>query len=530
MSLRNRAKKSSQSYLPLCVCNIPKASKWLEGHCGSCLGHLNSISSSTQATCSRTPSPNFASNRLAPRSFDIYEGHAYKGHIKRTESEYSAFHIHPKISSHKQSLSKGSQIEAKAPYKEILVMRPEPSLSSLKSAESFKRIKSPIHFHNGSTPNPNYSRETTEDIYRSQRSLSIYDAPEESYSQKSSNSYIRSTSKSSKNRKGKEKIFKISGNFSPIPELRIQKPIKSYAEENFTPSKAISTENIFEGHLNGVTALCINDNSLWSSSCDYSIRSWNIVGTVDAYRGFMRSSLSKKPTNSRLKAHSRPILDIKCVDKVLISGGTDGKIKIWSISENIEPVTWAKVHEGFVRALDIPSQRTLLSCGDCSIKIWDLETLICAKTYEEHTKPVESLALMSSSKFLSSSHDSLIKLWDLRTSRSEKLFVGHLDTVNTVKIWDEYAFLSGSDDGSIKKWDLRTGGILSSLNSKERVKDVEKAEGKIFSAGKSLKMWENATSRSIDIIQGGIKCLKYHEASRMLYSGGADGSIAAIKV
>lgn len=151
-------------------------------------------------------------------------------------------------------------------------MRSESSMSSLASAESLIRGKSPIHSHNGSTPNY-----VSEDIYKSQRSLSIYDVPEESYSQKSINSYIRSISKNSRNqlktyspnRKTKEKTYKISTNFSPIPEIRIQKPIKSYANTpslreslSSTPINKFSLDSYFTGHKNSVNALCIHDNVL----------------------------------------------------------------------------------------------------------------------------------------------------------------------------------------------------------------------------------------------------------------------------
>ena len=102
-----------------------------------------------------------------------------------------------------------------------------------------------------------------------------------------------------------------------------------------------------------------------------------------------------------------------------ISGGKNGILKLWSISDGKE-LKSASGHKSYIRALTYsPTDAKAASGGeDGIILIWDIEKMTILKRLTGHTAPIRHNCLVWSSdgkKILSGSWDGSIRLWDTKT-------------------------------------------------------------------------------------------------------------------
>jgi WD40 repeat protein len=78
-----------------------------------------------------------------------------------------------------------------------------------------------------------------------------------------------------------------------------------------------------------------------------------------------------------LKDPGNSVTDVEFLDdRLLLSTGSNGKIAVWDLKENIKILEW-RAHRGWIRDLALNSNhQELASCGDDSrIKIWDISRL-----------------------------------------------------------------------------------------------------------------------------------------------------------
>ncbi|KAM7195095.1 pre-mRNA splicing factor [Naviculisporaceae sp. PSN 640] len=154
----------------------------------------------------------------------------------------------------------------------------------------------------------------------------------------------------------------------------------------------------------------------------------------------------------------------------LASGGAEGKVQLWSLTQDTPLATLEGHSQRVCRVEFHPSGKYVASASDdTSWRLWDIETTTELLLQEGHSRGVYAVAFNTDGSLLASAGlDSIGRIWDLRSGRTVMILDGHLD--GHIKPiygldWgsDGHRVLSASADGWIKCWDVRkvqrVGGI-----------------------------------------------------------------------
>jgi len=105
--------------------------------------------------------------------------------------------------------------------------------------------------------------------------------------------------------------------------------------------------------------------------------------------------------------------------KVLVTGGGDGKIKIISYKNDIEDQGLLGEHSdwiGGVNTLAFSPDGEIVASGDDDgkVKLWDVKNKTQIRELSEHDKPVMSVSFSPNGKLLASgSKDYTVRIWQL---------------------------------------------------------------------------------------------------------------------
>merc|ERR1711991_997984 len=174
---------------------------------------------------------------------------------------------------------------------------------------------------------------------------------------------------------------------------------------------------------------------------------------------------------------------------VIVSGGWDNVVKVWSLSD-FKCMHTLRGHTGYVSTVTVSPDGSLCASGgkDGIAKLWDLnrgESLyelacgevinqlafspnrywLCAATekmihiwdLEGHSGFVQDVALTNNAEYaLSASWDRSLRLWNLKTGACFGKFLGHSkDVLSTAFSPDNRHVLSGGRDGKLKIWNVK---------------------------------------------------------------------------
>jgi WD40 repeat protein len=206
--------------------------------------------------------------------------------------------------------------------------------------------------------------------------------------------------------------------------------------------------------------------------------------------------------------HTSPIYGLEFVNEfTIISGSTNGIIRIWSFNLNITNLTIST-------SVGIRSLKLLRNCfhlaaglhnGD--IRIYDIYTGDLITTLRGHKSNVQDLELIAHINFLaSSSSDRTIRLWNLTTNTNVFNLTGHASAVYGLKLMSLGILASGSNDSHIRLWDVSSGELIRSLSNHTRtiLWSVDIYRDQILISGshdKKILLWDFNTGQLIKSIQ-----------------------------
>jgi len=226
---------------------------------------------------------------------------------------------------------------------------------------------------------------------------------------------------------------------------------------------------------------------------------------------------------------------------LLLSGGSDATVKLWSLSGE-RCVATLRGHDGWVTSLDaLQSGRVVVSGGsDGILKFWHLESRQCLSSHgPPDNNPRHStncLAVVEKQSTLLSGHSSLRELlhWDLATMRRLGQFSGHEDDIYAIHAeGPSSAVISGSKDRSLRIWDPRSPSDKSCVGifrgHTGAVLDVKLRGNRAVSASmdKTVRMWDVRSPQSpLATLEGHsaeVHCVDFRD--RMVLSGSRDTSL-----
>ncbi|KAF8318621.1 WD40-repeat-containing domain protein [Cantharellus anzutake] len=211
-----------------------------------------------------------------------------------------------------------------------------------------------------------------------------------------------------------------------------------------------------QGHTSTIYALCLSndpvtgESTLFTASRDRSIIQWDVATPA---------SLQTRPIRVFKNAHVGSVLSVCAAPEFgyLISGGSDGRVIVWSIS-TAAPF---RVFEGQNAHLDSVlcvrcDKRIIVSCSkDRTIRTYELRTLEPSHILASHRAAVNSVAI-SDKYIVSASGDRSLRLWDSETGELLRVFEGHHARGLAAVDFDLPYILTGSSDRQIRLYDLST--------------------------------------------------------------------------
>lgn len=226
------------------------------------------------------------------------------------------------------------------------------------------------------------------------------------------------------------------------------------------------------GHPNSrITNIAISKNSkrIFSASEDGTIKIWNVKS--GALLETLRVSLTGI-NGMAISNDGRTLISVE-----------NNSIKIWDISKNkstfdkMEHLDISKIDSlDSVSCIKILENKKMIISGasDNKIKIWDFKSQKLTKTLEGHIGRVSSINIFNNGKsIISSSWDKTIKVWDMKNGKVLKNLRGHTGLINcSVISQNEKFIISGGDDGIINVWDIKNNKILQTLFHKGSIQHL----------------------------------------------------------
>lgn len=253
--------------------------------------------------------------------------------------------------------------------------------------------------------------------------------------------------------------------------------------------------------------------TLSSSSSDSSSSPIANIPSVEALKEYNDSnSVSSSPPTRRLIGHCSPVYGISFLgndNKILLSGGMDGEIRLW----NLDMMSCLVVYKG--HSMPIWSLAAApLSVGpyfatgsaDRTLRLWSTEHPGALRVFSGHLSDVNVVSFHPNGNYLfSGSADRTIRMWDIQTGQCCRLMASHQSTIRCLSASPDGSMLVSADakgqvclwrleDGHlIKKWDTNTGINGSNQQQKKMINSISfDRDGRIICTGGSameLKMW-----------------------------------------
>ncbi|MFN4216122.1 MAG: WD40 repeat domain-containing protein [Brevinematales bacterium] len=215
-----------------------------------------------------------------------------------------------------------------------------------------------------------------------------------------------------------------------------------------------------------------------------------------AYDTLALWDVDQKKTLVRVKGHAGGIQTIKKAEKMIVSGGADGFIRLWRLPELV------LVGERKISSKEIwsvaydPLKRVVIAGGeDGSISVFTFPELVPIYTTKEHLLPVEYVSVAPGGKiFASGGGEGIIFLWDEQSSTPLKTLRGHVGAVLVLTFLDDRYLVSGGEDDMLLFWDWRSEKIvgMENVGSDVMALQYEPVTKRIFvgTRGGEIQIWK----------------------------------------
>ncbi len=310
-------------------------------------------------------------------------------------------------------------------------------------------------------------------------------------------------------------------------------------------------------------SLALSPDNQWLASCggDNIIRLWSVEQIMADQSPTDRSptdlslaglSLADLAPVAELYGHTDWVrsLQFSLDSKVLVSGGDDKTIRIWSA----ETFACRKIlrHAGAnVRGITLSSYlgETLLASGsdDCQVRVWSLDTYQLLKTIKTHGSRIGSVAFQSPA--LQSRCDKLLlaaggdkqalMLWQVKRIDSRvhlrpvRTYRGYTNGIRAIGFLGVQHIISGGDSRELAVWDRASGEHRANLSLHQGriwaiALDTQNARIASASDDHTIRLWDAHTGQCLTTFTehtNWVRTVSFSRSGRLLASGGDDGTL-----
>ncbi|MBL8148845.1 MAG: serine/threonine protein kinase [Blastocatellia bacterium] len=227
-------------------------------------------------------------------------------------------------------------------------------------------------------------------------------------------------------------------------------------------------------------------------------------------------------------------LDYTPDGKYLVSGSSDGTIKIWDLQKKMARGALVG-HELSVNAVAIsPDGQSVASASsDGTVKLWNLVTESEIASFNNYEGSLRSVAFAPSGKYLALSNEANIEVWEIETRKRLAEFTGHVRLVEAVEFTrDGSTVISGGVDETVRFWDLATNQPLGMINCRDHCINTlsSSVDGILATGGKDGKihLWDVASRTDLATFEGhteSVRSLAFSTRGDYLISGDWSGIV-----
>ncbi|MCX7882590.1 MAG: WD40 repeat domain-containing protein [Brevinematales bacterium] len=185
-----------------------------------------------------------------------------------------------------------------------------------------------------------------------------------------------------------------------------------------------------------------------------------------AYDTLVLWDMREKRILAKKKGHHGGIQTIKKAEDMVVSGGSDGFVRLWRLPD-LSLVKERKISSREIWSVAYDPQKRVIVAGgeDGSISVFTFPELVPIYTTKEHLLPVEYVSVAPGGKiFASGGGEGVIFLWDEMSATPLKALRGHVGAVLVVTFLDDTYLVSGGEDDMILFWDWRQEKIVGMEN------------------------------------------------------------------
>jgi WD40 repeat protein len=186
--------------------------------------------------------------------------------------------------------------------------------------------------------------------------------------------------------------------------------------------------------------------------------------------------------------HTKDILDVAFNKNgdLLITGGADKKVKLWSVPEGKMLATFSDHTQGVLGVGFADGDKLVIALSeDGIVKAWNRETSSVIYTKQDFNKNVRAFAITRDGKYFAvGGGDKFILVYEAATGSIVKKLEGHTGWVRSLAFsLDGELLASGGDDKIIYLWETQSGNKIKEIKQQGWIYDLEfSGDGKYLAA------------------------------------------------